>query len=65
MVGGVLLAAQPPYGLGVIIAFVIAIVITIVMFDRLSRLASLLLIPLVLWVSFAAGLNFVIFILNR
>jgi len=46
-------------------ALLISIAITIVLFDRLSRVASLLLIPLLLWVSFAAGLNFAIWFLNR
>ncbi|HEX9881574.1 MAG TPA: TspO/MBR family protein, partial [Hyphomicrobium sp.] len=56
---------SPALGLGVIMAFLIAIAVTIVLFDRLSRVASLLLIPLLLWVSFAAGLNFAIWFLNR
>jgi len=56
---------SPALGLGVIMAFLIAIVITIVLFDRLSRVAALLLIPLALWVCFAAGLNFAILFLNR
>jgi benzodiazapine receptor len=56
---------NPALGLGVIMAFLIAIVITIVLFDRLSRVAALLLIPLALWVCFAGGLNFAILFLNR
>jgi translocator protein len=55
---------SPALGLAVIMAFLVAIVITIVMFDRLSRVASLLLIPLALWVCFAIGLNFAILVLN-
>jgi translocator protein len=55
---------SPALGLAVIMAFLIAIVITIVLFDRLSRVASLLLIPLALWVCFATGLNFAILVLN-
>jgi translocator protein len=55
---------SPALGLAVIMAFLIAIVITIVVFDRLSRVASLLLIPLALWVCFAIGLNFAILFLN-
>ena len=55
---------SPPFGFGVIMALIVAIVITIVFFDRLSRLAALLLMPYVLWVGFAAGLNFTIWILN-
>jgi tryptophan-rich sensory protein len=55
---------SPGLGLAVIMAFLIAIVITIVWFDRLSRVAALLLIPLALWVCFATGLNFAIWFLN-
>jgi benzodiazapine receptor len=55
---------SPTYGLGVIMVFLIAIVLTIVVFDRVSRVAALLLIPLVLWVCFAAALNFAIWFLN-
>jgi tryptophan-rich sensory protein len=55
---------NPALGLAVIMALLIAIVITIVLFDRLSRVAALLLIPLALWVCFATGLNFAILFLN-
>lgn len=41
-----------------------AIVLTMVYFYRISRAASYLLIPYILWVSFAAVLNFAIFYLN-
>jgi translocator protein len=56
---------SPAVGLGVIMAFLIAIVGTIVVFDRLSRMGAVLLLPLLLWVSFATGLNFAIWYLNR
>jgi translocator protein len=56
---------SPALGLGVIMAFLITIAITIVLFDRLSRVASLLLMPLLLWVSFATALNFAFWVLNR
>jgi benzodiazapine receptor len=56
---------SPALGLGVIMAFLIAITITIVLFDRTSRLAAVLLMPLLLWVCFATGLNFAIWFLNR
>ena len=56
---------SPALGLGVIMAFLIAITITIVVFDRTSRLAAVLLMPLLLWVCFATGLNFAIWFLNR
>jgi benzodiazapine receptor len=55
---------SPAFGLGVIMALIVAIVITIVYFDKLSRLAALMLVPYILWVGFAAGLNFTIWLLN-
>jgi translocator protein len=55
---------SPLYGLIVIMALLIAIVITIVLFDRVSRPAALLMIPYALWVCFAMGLNFAIYVLN-
>jgi benzodiazapine receptor len=55
---------SPVYGMAVITVFLVAIAVTIVMFDRLSRPAALLMIPLLLWVSFATALNFAIWILN-
>jgi tryptophan-rich sensory protein len=55
---------NPAAGLAVIMAFLIDIVITIVLFDRLSRIAALLLVPLALWVSYATALNFAFFMLN-
>ena len=42
----------------------IAIVATIVAFARVSKLAAWLLVPYILWVSFAGYLNFMIFWLN-
>ena len=41
-----------------------AIFITIIYFYKLNKLSSYLLIPYILWVSFAAVLNFAIFLLN-
>ena len=55
---------SPIFGLGVIMALIVAIVITIVYFDKLSRLAALMLVPYLLWVGFAAGLSFTIWLLN-
>lgn len=55
---------DPMLAFGVIMALIVAIVITIVYFDRLSRTASLLLLPYLLWVGFATGLNFTIWVLN-
>jgi tryptophan-rich sensory protein len=56
---------SPAGGLGVMLALLAAIAITIVFFDRESRLAAILLLPLLLWVCFATGLNFAILFLNR
>jgi tryptophan-rich sensory protein len=58
-------AHNPALGLGVIMAFLVVIAITIIFFDRLSRLAAILLIPLLLWVCFATGLNTAIWLLNQ
>jgi tryptophan-rich sensory protein len=55
---------SPAFGLAVILTLLVAIVITIVYFDRLSRVAALLLVPLLLWVCFAAGLNAAFWMLN-
>lgn len=55
---------SPLFGLAVILLLLLAIVITIVVFDRISRAAALLLLPYVLWVGFATGLNFALWALN-
>ncbi|MEK6969392.1 MAG: TspO/MBR family protein [Nanoarchaeota archaeon] len=47
-----------------IITLWIAIILTIKYFYKISKVASYLLIPYMLWVSFAAILNFFIFYLN-
>jgi len=54
----------PLYGVIVIVALWIAIVLTIVKFFRISTLAGALLLPYIAWVTFAASLNVAIFILN-
>ena len=41
-----------------------AIIITVVFFKRISVLATVLLIPYLLWVTFASFLNYSIFIMN-
>jgi benzodiazapine receptor len=43
----------------------LAILLTILAFARLSKLAALLLLPYILWTSFAALLNGAIYLLNR
>jgi tryptophan-rich sensory protein len=55
---------SPLFGLIVIVPLWTAILITIINFYRISRTASLLLIPYILWVSFATVINFSIYILN-
>jgi tryptophan-rich sensory protein len=55
---------SPPFGFGVIMALIVAILITLILFDRVSRPAALMLIPYLLWVGFAAGLNFTLWVLN-
>ena len=47
-----------------IVAMWIAIVATIVLFYKLSKPAAYLLIPYLLWVTFAAYLNYSIWVLN-
>jgi len=51
-------------GLLVIVPLWTAILLTIINFYRISRTASLLLIPYILWVSFATVLTFSIYLLN-
>ncbi len=55
---------SPLTGLIDIIILWIAILATIISFMKISRTASYLLIPYILWVSFAAILNFSIWKLN-
>lgn len=52
------------YALVVIAALWVAILVTIMEFDKLSRNAALLLVPYIIWVSFAAFLNYYIWKLN-
>ena len=54
----------PFYAFIEIILLWFSILITIIVFYRISRPAAYLLVPYILWVSFAAVLNFFIFILN-
>ena len=55
---------NPGAALVEIIFLWLAIVATIVAFSKISRPAAWLLVPYVLWVSFAAYLNYSIWILN-
>ncbi len=51
--------------LAVIVLLWAAIVLTILIFRKISKPAASLLIPYILWVSFAAYLNFAIWTLNK
>jgi benzodiazapine receptor len=52
------------YGMVVILALWIAILLTIIKFFRLSVAAGSLMLPYILWVSFASALNIAIWVLN-
>jgi tryptophan-rich sensory protein len=56
---------SPLLGLICIIALWLTIIWTMAAFWTISRLATLLLAPYLLWVTFAAYLNLAIFLLNR
>ncbi|MCX6807442.1 MAG: tryptophan-rich sensory protein [Patescibacteria group bacterium] len=55
----------PFYALLEIVILWIFIVLNIIYFSKISKAAAYLLIPYVLWVSFAGVLNFYIYYLNR
>ena len=55
---------SPFYAFVEIIILWLAILLTIVKFFKISKTAGLLLLPYILWVSFAAILNFYLFRLN-
>ena len=55
---------SPLGGLAVILPLLGAIVVTMRLFARIDRLAGLLLVPYVAWVSFASLLNFLVWKLN-
>jgi tryptophan-rich sensory protein len=56
---------SPLYGLIVIAALWVAILVTVLKFYRISLAASALMWPYLLWVTFAAVLNSSIWLLNR
>ncbi len=56
---------SPLYGLIVISALWVAILFTVLKFYRISSVASVLMWPYLLWVTFAAVLNVSIWLLNR
>ncbi|MEN9405662.1 MAG: hypothetical protein RLY47_621 [Candidatus Parcubacteria bacterium] len=55
---------SPGLALVVIAALLISIIWTMVLFYKISRPAMYLLIPYILWVSFASYLNYAIYALN-
>ena len=55
---------SPFYGVIVIVALWIAILFTILHFFKISTAAGALLLPYILWVSFATALNVSIWVLN-
>lgn len=55
---------SPYYAFLEILVLWVAILLTIIQFWKISKPASLLLIPYILWVSFATLLNYQIWILN-
>jgi benzodiazapine receptor len=55
---------SPLYGMVVILALWVMILLTILRFFKLSTAAGALLLPYILWVSFAAVLNVSIWVLN-
>ena len=55
---------SPLFGLVEIVVLWIVILVNIWMFYRVSKTAGLLLVPYILWVSFAAVLNYSIWALN-
>ena len=56
---------SPLYGLVDILFLWAMILVTIAQFSKVSTPAALLLIPYILWVTIASGLNFGIFLLNK
>jgi benzodiazapine receptor len=55
---------SPLWGAVVILALWVAILLTIIRFFKLSTAAGALLLPYILWVSFASALNVAIWVLN-
>ncbi len=56
---------NPLFGVICIVFLWASILATIITFYRTSKAAGWLLVPYILWVSFASGLNYFVYILNR
>lgn len=52
---------RPDLGLVVIVLLLVAVAGTVVVFDRVDRRAAVLLVPYLVWVAFAAVLNYAIY----
>jgi benzodiazapine receptor len=62
----VFFGAHMIFGAAVVIVVLWAMILaTILLFRRISRAAAYLLVPYILWVSFAAVLNVSLYVLNR
>lgn len=57
-------ARSPAYGMAVIVPLAAAILCCIALFRRVSRAASHLMVPYLLWVVFAAALNLAVLLMN-
>jgi tryptophan-rich sensory protein len=55
----------PLYAFILIIILWLAILFTIIKFYKITKPAAYLLIPYIMWVSFASVLNFYIWLLNK
>ncbi|WP_129114332.1 TspO/MBR family protein [Halegenticoccus tardaugens] len=55
---------NPPLGLAIIAALFVAVIATLAAFARVDRRAAALLVPYLLWVGFAAVLNYELWRLN-
>ncbi|MGB9132786.1 MAG: TspO/MBR family protein [Methanosarcina sp.] len=55
---------SPYYAFVEIIFLWLAVFLTIIQFRKISKIASYLLLPYIIWISFAALLNYYIWILN-
>ena len=64
VVSGFLWASISFYGVIVIVALWIAILLTILCFFKIFKVARALLLPYILWVNFATALNVSLWILN-
>lgn len=52
---------RPDLGLVVIVLLFVAVAVTVAAFDRVDRRAAVLLVPYLVWVAFAAVLNYTIY----